>query len=225
MRVTLVSYNIHSCVGQDGRYDPDRIVAVLAELQADLIALQEVDSREHKGLKLLESLAEATRLQAIPGPTLLRETGHYGNAILTRLDVGDIRRIDLSLTGREPRGAIDLDVACGSTSLQIIATHLGLNPAERRMQVRQLLERFGAKHCVLMGDLNEWFLWGRPLRWLQAIFGKTPTPRTFPSACPLFALDRIWVRPPEALRSLRVHRTPLARVASDHLPVKAVMEW
>ena len=75
-------------------------------------------------------------------------------------------------------------------------------PAERRIQVQRLLERFGTKHCVLMGDLNEWFLWGRPLRWIQAIFGGSPAPATFPSAWPVFALDRIWVRPPGTLRPI-----------------------
>jgi endonuclease/exonuclease/phosphatase family metal-dependent hydrolase len=87
-----------------------------------------------------------------------------------------------------------------------------------------LLERFVTTHCVLLGDLNEWFLWGRPLRWLQGIFGKTPAPLTFPSGFPLFALDRIWVRPPTALITLEAHTSALSRVASDHLPVKAVIE-
>jgi endonuclease/exonuclease/phosphatase family metal-dependent hydrolase len=224
MRLSLATYNIHSCVGIDGRYDPDRILGVLDELNADVLALQEVDSREHKGLKLLECLAGATGLEPIPGPTLLRHTGHYGNAMLSRLPVRDIRRLDLTVDRREPRGAIDVDLDCGSVPLQVIATHLGLKPAERRSQVKQLLSRFGTKHCVLMGDINEWLLWGRPLRWLQAMFGKSPALRTFPAAFPVLALDRIWVRPPNTVTGLSVHRSPLARVASDHLPVKAQIE-
>ncbi|MGH7231383.1 MAG: endonuclease/exonuclease/phosphatase family protein [Nitrospiraceae bacterium] len=224
MRLSLATYNIHSCVGTDGRYDPDRTLGVLQELDADVIALQEVDSREHRGLELLTCVAGETGLQAIPGPTLLRQNGHFGNAILTRLAAREIRRLDLTYTGREPRGALDVDLDCGRMTLQVIATHLGLNPAERRTQVKQLLDRFGTKHCVLMGDLNEWFLWGRPLRWLQAIFGKTPAPLTFPAGYPIFALDRIWVRPAESLVTVHVHATPLSRIASDHLPLKAVIE-
>jgi endonuclease/exonuclease/phosphatase family metal-dependent hydrolase len=223
MRLGIATYNIHSCVGSDGRYDPDRTLDVLREIDADVIALQEVDSREHKGLELLACLAHESGFEAIPGPTLLRQTGRFGNAILTRLKIRETRRLDLTYTGREPRGAIDVELECGDIRLQVIATHLGLKPAERRTQVKQLLDRFETKHCVLMGDLNEWFLWGRPLRWLQAIFGKMPAPLTFPARYPILALDRIWVRPLHSLVSLQVHATPLARVASDHLPLKAVI--
>jgi endonuclease/exonuclease/phosphatase family metal-dependent hydrolase len=76
-----------------------------------------------------------------------------------------------------------------------------------------------------MGDFNEWLPWGRPLRWLHAYFGKVPTPASFPSQLPLFALDRIWVHPAEALVSTTPHRTTLARRASDHLPVVARVTW
>jgi endonuclease/exonuclease/phosphatase family metal-dependent hydrolase len=76
-----------------------------------------------------------------------------------------------------------------------------------------------------MGDINEWFLWGRPLRWLHVEFQETPAPATFPAYRPVLALDRLWVRPRTALRRLAVHATPLARVASDHLPLVAALEW
>ena len=118
MRLYLAIYNIHSCVGGDGRYDPDRIVWVLKELNADVIALQEVDAREHRGLELLDHLAEETGLQAVPGPTLLRHTGHYGNALLSRLHIRDVRRLDLSFLNHEPRGAIDADLEWHSLMLQ-----------------------------------------------------------------------------------------------------------
>lgn len=224
MRITLATYNIHSCIGMDGVYDPDRITRVLKELDADITALQEVDSREHKGLELLKYLAGEVGLLPIAGPTLLRETGHYGNAILTRYPVLEVRHIDLSLPDLEPRGAIDVDLDCKGNALQVIATHLGLRPAERRFQVKRLLNVCMTEHCALLGDLNEWFLWGRPLRWLKTLFGKTPHLRTFPAVLPILALDRIWVRPPHILVNLVVHKTPLARVASDHLPLKAVIE-
>jgi endonuclease/exonuclease/phosphatase family metal-dependent hydrolase len=225
MRLLLATYNIHRCTGLDGRHDPDRVLGVLRELDADVIALQEVDSHEHKGLELLKWISQETKLTAIPGPTLLRQNGHYGNALLTRHYPMEVRHVDLSLPRREPRGAIDADLACNGETLQVIATHLGLTPAERRMQVQRLLQRFGTKHCVLMGDLNEWFLWGRPLRWINAIFGGSPAPATFPSIWPIFALDRIWIRPPGTLVDLKVHKSPLARRASDHLPITATIEW
>lgn len=224
MRLGLATYNIHSCVGGDGRYDPERILGVLKELDADIIALQEVDSREHRGLELMHWLAQETGLHAIAGPTLLRQTGKYGNALLLRCDPLRVRLIDLTVLRNEPRGAIDVDVNCDGHILQLIATHLGLRPAERREQVQRVLEGFGTKHCVLMGDLNEWFIWGRPLRWIQAMFGRARHLATFPARCPILALDRIWVRPPHAVMQLRVHSTALARQASDHLPLRAVLE-
>jgi endonuclease/exonuclease/phosphatase family metal-dependent hydrolase len=224
MRLSLATYNIHSCIGGDGRYDPGRILGVLKELDVDIIALQEVDSREHQGLELMHWLAKETGLQAIAGPTLLRQTGKYGNALLLRCEALKVRRIDLTVLRHEPRGAIDVDVSCGGHILQLIATHLGLRPAERREQVQRVLESFGTKHCVLMGDLNEWFLWGRPLRWIQAMFGRARHLATFPARCPILALDRIWVRPPGTVTQLMVHRTVLARQASDHLPLRAVLE-
>jgi endonuclease/exonuclease/phosphatase family metal-dependent hydrolase len=224
MCMTFATYNIHRCTGRDGRYDPERIIGVLRELDADVIALQEVNSRAHEGLELLNWFAKETKLRAIAGPTLLRHTEHYGNAVLTRCTEQEIRRVDLSQPGREPRGAIDLDLQCDDGHLQVIATHLGLKPAERRVQVQRLLERFGTKHCILMGDLNEWFLWGRPLRWIKALFGDTPALPTFPAICPVFALDRIWIRPPGTLVRMDVHRSDLARRASDHLPLRAIIE-
>lgn len=225
-RLTLATYNIHGCVGTDGRYDPDRVVAVINELDADVIALQEVESRAHRGCDLLAWIGEATGFDAVAGPTLMREAGPYGNALLTRARIEAIRRLDLSVANREPRGAIAAHVTWGRCRILVVATHLGLKPAERRLQILQLLQLFQGHDrgpAVLMGDLNEWFLWGLPLRWLRALFGRTPEPRTFPSRWPLFALDRIWVTPTTCLRHVGVHRSPRAREASDHLPVKALI--
>jgi len=175
MRISLATYNIHRCVGQDGRYDPDRILRVLKELQANVIALQEVDSREHRGLELLHCLANELGYIPIAGPTLLRHDGHYGNAILTNLDVIRVARLDLSVAGREPRGALDVDLDCHGQALHVVATHLGLWPADRRIQIQPLLKLFKPQSRnlgVLMGDLNEWLLWGRQIRRLQRLFGK-----------------------------------------------------
>ena len=220
----LATYNIHACIGTDRRFDPDRIVKVLREIDADVVALQEVEHHRVGDLDLLDYLASETGLHAIAGPTLLRESRHYGNALLTRLPVTALHRIDLSMPNREPRGAIDVTLDCDGQRLQIIATHLGLHPRERRHQVRQLLsmlESSSADRYVLMGDLNEWFLWGRILRWLRKHFHATPHLATFPTTCPLLALDRIWVNPRGMLVNIETHRTPLARHASDHLPLTA----
>jgi len=224
MRLVLATYNIHRCVGRDGRYDPSRIRDVVQELDADVIALQEIDSPDRHGLELAHWLGDESKHKVIAGPTLRERKGHHGNAVLTRCGFGEVRLLDLSVPGREPRGAIDMDIVCAGETVQLIATHLGLWPPERRLQVERLLTRVGP-HCVLMGDFNEWWLWGHPLRWIKAMFGHSPALRTFPARRPVLPLDRIWIRPPAVLCDIRVHRTRLSARASDHLPLKAVVEW
>jgi endonuclease/exonuclease/phosphatase family metal-dependent hydrolase len=222
--VRLASYNIHAGLGMDRRFDAGRIAAVLGELRADVIAMQEVEHHDVDGRDLLDYLAHATDMTPVPGPTLLRNSRHYGNALLTRLPLLAIRRVDISHPGREPRGAIDVDLDVSGRRLRIVATHLGLRPGERRRQVERLLslvEKPGADITALAGDFNEWLLWGRPLRWLRRRFSPTPHVRTWPSGRPFLALDRIWVEPGSALVRLYSHISPLARHASDHLPLVA----
>jgi len=223
MPLRLATWNVHGCVGRDGKFHPERVMDVLRRLDADVIALQELlwDSRE--ALHLLERFAQVLGYAAIAGPTMLRADGHFGNALLHRLPLLDVQRIDLSIGRHEPRGAIDALLQTGNTPLRVMSTHLGLRPRERRRQMRRLLRILDGdtdRLTVLMGDLNEWFLWGRPLRWLHGWFGYTPSPATFPARLPLFALDRIWVHPRSRLVRLAAVRGG-ASIASDHLPVVA----
>ena len=227
MQLTLATYNIHAAIGMDGHFRPERIVQVLQEIGADVVALQEVEHRWVDDCDLLDYLARETGCQAIAGPTLLRGERHYGNALLTALPVRSVDRVNLSCSGCEPRGALDVTLDWEGTSLQVVATHLGLGPKERRNQVRRILSQFQSgspEISVLMGDLNEWFLWGRILRWLHAYFDPTPTQATFPARWPVFALDRLWVRPHHNLVTITVHNSPCAREASDHLPLTAIIE-
>lgn len=224
--VSLLTYNVHSCIGLDRRPDADRIAGIIRALKPDVAGLQEITNRFGGPAETaqLDFLAAATGMQDVPGPTLLHAQGDYGNALLTRGEMRSVRRIDLNFRSREPRGALDVELDLDGFSLRVIVTHLGLRPSERRFQVRRLIEQFGAsatRPLVLMGDMNEWNPWGRPARWLHRYFGKLPLLRTFPTAFPLFALDQILVYPREALLGVEVIVTPETRIASDHLPLLA----
>jgi len=216
----VASYNVHGCRGSDGRKDAARIAAVIEETGCDTVGLQESDYR-------LDFIAGRTGMQAIPGLTLLRHDGPYGNALLTRRKVLAVRRLGFTYSGREPRNALDVDLEVGGETVRVIVTHLGLWPAERRFQVKQLLNVLRktpvSERVMVLGDINEWLPLGRPLRWLNGLFGHSIVERTFPSRWPILALDRVWVRPRHSLLALKAHRSPLAQLASDHLPVKALV--
>lgn len=222
-KLIVASYNIHQCIGSDGLRDVQRVAEVIRELQADVVALQEVHVQlgDDEEAMQLDALARLTGLKVFTGPTIHRADGNYGNAMLVRRAVTQVRRYDLSYGHYEPRGALDVELAAGP---RIIATHLGLRPAERRFQVQRLLAIMASSQrhpLVLLGDLNEWLPWGRPARWLHGGFAKAPARRTFPARFPLFPLDRIFVRPAAALGKLQAWRSELARLASDHLPLRA----
>ncbi len=225
-RVKVASYNIHRCIGNDRQHDPGRIARVIQEIDADVIALQEVDSRPGADGEpvQMEFLAHLAHLHAISGPTMERRGGHYGNALLTRLPVREVRKLDLTVYQREPRGALDVELDAGGARLRVIATHLGLLPSERRQQVQRILQMVEEREedaTILLGDINEWFILGRPLRWLHAAFGRGVSGRSYPARFPMLSLDRIWAKPTSALTRFRVHTSPLSRWASDHLPVVA----
>lgn len=225
----IASYNIHRCVGADGRMDAARVARVIAEIGCDTVGLQEVDNRP--GLRIdsmqLDFLAGATQMQAVAGHTIVRHEGRFGNALLTRRPIVAVRRHVLSYGSREPRGALEADLEVAGKVVRVIVTHLGLRPAERRYQVQEMLRLLHdvprEQTVVVLGDINEWLPLGRPLRWMHGMLGHAPAERSFPVWLPLFALDRVWVRPRHTLLAFGVHRSPCARVASDHLPVKAII--
>lgn len=221
----IASYNIHKCVGADGVFDPDRIAAVIGEIDADILAIQEADRRfgDRAGLLDLAAIARRTGLRAVSRRA--RDAGHgwHGNLLLVRGgDLAAVRRI--ALGGVEPRGALIADLAFGRAELRVVATHLGLLRSARRLQVAQIyaaLAKAGdPRQVVMLGDLNEWRRTA-----LHGCAGSfAPEPRgvaSFPARFPLLPLDRIIARPRRILSGFAVHDTPLARRASDHLPVTA----
>ncbi len=229
---TLVaSYNVHKCVGVDGRFDPERIARVIAEIGPDVIALQEADKRfgEREGLLDLAWLEQETGLVPVPLGNASRAHGWRGNVVLFRRGiVQDVHQV--SLPGLEPRGAlvVDLDLESGA-ALRLVAAHFGLLRRSRSQQARRLIEIMQSRDerpTLLLGDLNEWRLGERSsLKELGPAFGRLPVPvPSFPSGLPLLALDRIIANRPEILSDVEVHDTPLARTASDHLPIKAYVD-
>lgn len=224
MIIRFATYNIHRCMGSDGITSADRIAAVLMQMDAHVIGLQEVAYDPTRPHNVLTDIARATQTEAIPGPTLLEKSGNYGNALLTCVPPHSIRRLNISCPGREPRGALIVRFEWDGVAVNVISTHLGLMPAERRRQMQWLLRFLDPPRVgitILMGDFNEWFKWSSPLRLIKRRFGDQPAAPTFPSRRPLLALDRIWVHPSDALAGLAPHISSLSQIASDHLPLVA----
>lgn len=236
--VIFASYNIHGCVGTDRNTDVERVASVLRSLEADVIGLQEVDCRHPQGdgPDQLAQLTEATGLASVPGPTIRDQEGYYGNALLTRFPVVDVVRTSLNYPNREPRGMLDVILRVGATRVRVLVTHFGLIARERRHQVNvvlRILEIHEAEVAiarpfdalVLLGDFNEWRPRSITLGRLHAALGRSPAIRTYPSRFPLFALDRIWTQPKGILRTCQAIKSPVTRVASDHLPLRAVLNF
>jgi endonuclease/exonuclease/phosphatase family metal-dependent hydrolase len=225
MHLRLVSWNVHGCVGTDRRFDPVRTAAVLGELQPDVVLLQEVgDNRGiHPPIDQAESLAGALGFTCALGITMPKGPYGYGNATLSRFPMLDSETWDLSVRGREPRCCLRVAVGRNDFRLTTVNVHLGLGPVERRRQVRILLgDPLDVDGPVVMGgDFND-FPPGKVSRLLSRRFADVACrlrPRsTFPSWRPLLRLDRVYAQS-LGVRSVRTDRSPLARAASDHLPV------
>lgn len=221
-RLRIVSYNVHACVGRDGRFMPERIATIVESLQADFVALQEIEDRAFEGATVTDFLATRLGMHAYRGVTLRRADADYGNLLLSKHEARVHVLHDISVSGGEPRGCIEVDYDIDDLHVRLFATHLGLRARERLQQVERLapaMERDDADVRVLAGDINEWRPSGRVLRAVRRVFGSSPRRRTFPSHLPAIALDRIFVSPGHALADLRTVTTTEARNASDHLPL------
>jgi len=228
--LTIVSYNIHECVGTDGRCDPERIGRIIQEFNADIVGLQEVDFSplgEKKSYQL-NYISALTGLRAIAAPTIRRIDAEFGNALLTRPEIHTLQLHDVSFPGRQPRGVIDAVIAFEHKTVRVLVTHLGLHARERKHQVQRLLkilnQNQGTDCTILLGDINEWRPQGFAVRMFNAKLGRGISARTFPSFYPVFALDRVWVSPRAALVEKTIPHHRLARVASDHLPIRAFID-
>jgi endonuclease/exonuclease/phosphatase family metal-dependent hydrolase len=222
--LTVASYNVHRCIGSDGRHDIDRTVAVLEELGADIVALQEIDGQSWPAL---DAWSQEAGFASVLGFSPTRRHGQYGNILLTRCPVLGASRIDLSVAAFEPRGALDVSVSMNGRAVRVVSSHFGLFAWERWKQAKRLVGAMKAGRSdpvLLLGDFNGWLPFDASIRLFHARFGRSPSAPSFPARFPVLALDRIWCQPRKALRDLRVHTTPLSRIASDHLPVIALCD-
>ena len=239
MRLRIISYNIHKGIGGiDRRYDPDRIVASVAPYEADVLMFQEVDdgvprSRRERQVDLLgDALGYAHR--AFQQNVSLTE-GFYGNAILSRWPLTDIRDLDLTLPFKKRRQALAAHVHLSdgehTRTLKVYNMHLGLAGYERSIQARRILSDHDLSHShhdtpvIVAGDTNDWANSLGP-RWLEpAGFQQvSKTTRTFPAFSPVRALDRMYFRGDLVLDHCFAAHTKIARQASDHLPLVAEFE-
>ena len=224
MQLTFASYNIHKAVGLDGRRDPERILAVLREIGADVVAVQEVDRR----FGLRESVLPRQALEEhgwCPAPLKMKAAsiGWHGNAILVRRGIEIAAAEPIDLPRLEPRGAVCAHLMVEGRPLHVVGMHLDLSGIRRQHQIEAVQLHMSRRKGpgVLMGDLNEW----SPRPRCFAAFGSGWTVlspgRSYPSRRPLAQLDRIVHSHEWTCEGARVHHSALAAIASDHLPVVA----
>ncbi|MCU1281793.1 MAG: ybhP [bacterium] len=255
MRLRLVSWNVHGCVGTDGRFAPERTADALRVLAPDVALLQEVgDNRGvHPPIDQATTLARALGLHCAIGITMPREPFGYGNCTLSRWPILESSTVDLSFPTREPRACLRAIVGHDELKLTTLNVHLGLGASERRYQLGRILEALLADYAaeqvrhhrqfpwlwrwrkvdvdklatlreplVLAGDFND-FPPGPVTRTLanrlRDVGARVASRATFPSRRPLLRLDRVYASRAVGIVNVEVARTPLLRVASDHLPI------
>lgn len=229
MMIKVASYNIRKAIGTDRRRDPGRIIEVLNEVGADVIALQEADRRFGKRVAVLSDfmLEAHTPWRAVPLGVRTESMGWHGNALLIRRDHELIDHDLIHLPCLEPRGAVTATVQANGRTVRIVGMHLDLSGLWRRRQAAAVLHYLDQAHLppadatILMGDLNEW----RPARGcivdLARGFNLAPIGRSYHATRPVATLDRVLWRGALGLVACGVHHSPAARRASDHLPVWA----
>ena len=226
----VASYNIHKCRGTDGQVKPERIVAVIKAMDADLVALQEVDHRIglRTGLLNRAMLEHETGMKLLVQSDIVDGHGWHGNALLVRGEPAHYHRSRIRLPGIEPRGAVFAELDLGEGLFRVIAVHLGLLRRSRVAQAKALLDAFlkmTPMPTIMLGDFNEWRRVRRSaLAVLHPVFGSPPMLSSFPSRLPLLPMDRIFDWPAGVITHHSVYNTPLTRKASDHLPLVANLD-
>jgi endonuclease/exonuclease/phosphatase family metal-dependent hydrolase len=227
VQLSFASYNIHKAVGLDRRRDPERILAILNEIGADVVALQEADRRFGRRASVLPLAAIETHTpyRAVSLATRPDSIGWHGNALLVRRDIAVAEAVAVPLPTLEPRGAIRADLIAHGQRLRVVGMHLDLSGLRRRQQIRSIIAHVAgcdpASPTVLIGDFNEWARYGGCFREFGPGWQVLAPGRSFPSRRPVAQLDRIVVSENCRVLETRVHHSALAARGSDHLPVWA----
>jgi len=238
-KLRVATYNVHGCVGMDRRRSEARIAEVIAQLSVDIVGLQELDlSRPRSaGVDQTGMIAEQLGWHSHFHPAMRRDNEHYGNAVLSRYPLTFRRAAELPGTApffcRENRAAIEVDVETNLGPVHIINTHLGLGWRERLLQAQLFTSAewhaaiAGDAPLILLGDFNSvpgsrpYRALTRYLRDVRELVRATRPIRTFPTCFPALAVDHIFVNAALQPLSLTVHRSAVARIASDHFPLIA----
>lgn len=233
----LMTYNVHRCVGTDRKLNLQRIVSVIAEYEPDIVCLQELDvGRARTGsVDQARQIADGLSMSVHFHAAMRVEAEEYGDAILTRhpetlVQAGPLPSVR-HIPGIEPRGALWIRIELPDGPINMLTTHLGLVPREQRLQAAVLCGKSWLGHAdcagptILAGDFNVTSI-TRPyqtfVRYLadaQRLLKISPSIKTFPSRFPTIRIDHVFVSEHIAVKAIEVPRHPLARIASDHLPL------
>jgi endonuclease/exonuclease/phosphatase family metal-dependent hydrolase len=226
VKLRIATYNVHKCKGLDSRVSIDRIGRVLRELDADVIALQEIFYTQ------AEHLANTLEAQWAFGENRQLLGDAYGNVVLSRHTLRSHCNYDVTVPGRENRGCLRTDVFLHNRAVHVFNVHLGTAFFERRRQAKHLLDE-AVLRCrtldgprVILGDFNEWTR-GLVSQTLSNEFQSTDVRvylrrvRTYPGIFPVMHLDHIYYDPQLSVERVSLHRTKTSLVASDHLPLVA----
>jgi len=218
----IASYNMRKAKGTDRQRDPERIMRIIRDLDAEIVVLQEADMRmgQRPSALPIDMLTVETGLIPVPVPSPV-SIGWHGNAVLLtpRADIQDVQHINLP--GAEPRGAMVVDADISGVELRIIATHLGLMRWARRAQLTALithLDERDRRPTLIAGDMNEWSQTvglGR----LAHHFTIHAPGKSFHARMPVAALDRIAIDDDLTVVGGGVIETHDAQRGSDHLPI------
>ncbi|MGN6270086.1 MAG: endonuclease/exonuclease/phosphatase family protein [Sphingomonas sp.] len=227
--IKVASYNMRKGIGTDRRRRPDRILEVLVEIDADIVCLQEADRRFGARAQVIHGhLIAGSAWQAVPFGTKEASMGWHGNAILVRREAEVLDREPIFLPALEPRGAVMADVRLGDEVMRVVGMHLDLSGLWRRRQAHAIMSHVEVSMTrlptVMMGDLNEWSAATGAMRDFRRGYTVADTGPSFHARRPVARLDKIMVSPELRIVECGVHDSATARIASDHLPIWAVVE-